>query len=52
MRIEKLKKKIHGRGKILGCSKKLHGLVDSKNVHVLYVWWSLSTAIHHLRKKN
>jgi hypothetical protein len=55
----KIGKKIHGRVKIWGWSKKQDGtftgsklVVDSKNVHILYVWWSLSTARHHLRKKN
>jgi hypothetical protein len=56
VKIENFEKKIHGRFKILGWSKKQHGtfsgsklLADSKNVHVLYVWWSFSTAGHHLR---
>jgi hypothetical protein len=47
VKVEKLKKKIHGRVKILGWSKKQLGtfsssklLADSKNVHVLYVWMS------------
>jgi hypothetical protein len=50
--------KIPGRVKILGWSKKQHGtfsggklLAVSKRGHVLYVWRSLSTARHHLRKK-
>jgi hypothetical protein len=43
---------------ILGWSKKPYGtfsgsklVADSKNGHVLYVWWSLSTARDHFRKK-
>jgi hypothetical protein len=47
VKIENFEKKIHGRVKILGCSKRQHGtfsgrklLADSKNVHVLYVWMS------------
>jgi hypothetical protein len=47
VRIENLKKIIHGRVKILGWSKKQHAtfsssklLADSKNMHVLYVWMS------------
>jgi hypothetical protein len=46
-KIEIFLKKIHGRVKILGWSKKQHGtfsgsklLADSKNVHVLYIWRS------------
>jgi hypothetical protein len=46
-RIENFEKKIHGRVKILGWSKKQHGtfsggklIADSKNVHVLHVWRS------------
>jgi hypothetical protein len=57
VKIENFEKKIHGRVKILGWYKKQHGtysgrklLADSKNVHVLYVWWSPSTARLHLRK--
>jgi hypothetical protein len=56
VKIENFEKKIHGTVKILGWSKMQHGtlsssklLVDSKNMHVLYVWWSYSTAGHHLR---
>jgi hypothetical protein len=44
VKIENFEKKIHGRVKILGWSKKQHGtfsssklLADSKNVHDLYV---------------
>jgi hypothetical protein len=44
VKIENFEKKIHGRVKILGWSKKQHGtfcgsklLADSKNVQVLYV---------------
>jgi hypothetical protein len=47
VKIENFEKKIHGRVRILGWSKKQHGnfsgsklLADSKNVHVLYVWSS------------
>jgi hypothetical protein len=47
VKIENFEKKIHGRFKILGWSKKQHGtfsgsklLADFKNVHVLYVWRS------------
>jgi hypothetical protein len=54
VKIETLENKIHGRVKILGwqhgtfSGRKLLG--DSKNVYVLCVWWSLSTAKHHLRE--
>jgi hypothetical protein len=56
VKIENFEKKIHGTVKILVSSKKQYGtffssklLADSKNVHVLYVWRSFSTAGHHLR---
>jgi hypothetical protein len=62
VKIENFEKKIHGTVKTLGWPKKQHGtfsdgklLADSKNMHILYVWWSLSTVKHHLRifeKKN
>jgi hypothetical protein len=46
VKIENFEKKIHGRVTILGWYRKQHGtlsgsklLADSKNVHVLYVWW-------------
>jgi hypothetical protein len=45
VKIENFEKKIYGRVKILGWSKKQHGnfsggklFVYSKNVHILYVW--------------
>jgi hypothetical protein len=47
VKIESFEKKIHCSFKILGWSKKQHGtfsggklLVNSKNVHFLYVWRS------------
>jgi hypothetical protein len=47
VKIKKFEKKIHGRVKILGWSKKQYGtflgsklLANSKNVHFLYVWRS------------
>jgi hypothetical protein len=45
VKIENFEKKIHGRVKILGWTKKQYGtysgeklLADSNNVYVLYVW--------------
>jgi hypothetical protein len=52
VKIENFEKKIHGRVKILGWSKKQHGtisgsilLADSKNVHVLNIWRSHLTQV-------